>query len=54
MYSGLIFDKRRNFVEILQGTEETVRVVSMDKDFHVDCYICEVSTCILQMYSVFV
>lgn len=24
-----------------QGTEETVRVVSMDKDFHVDCYVCE-------------
>jgi hypothetical protein len=29
-------------IYILQGTEETVRVVSMDKDFHVDCYICEV------------
>lgn len=26
-----------------KGTEETVRVVSMDKDFHVDCFICEVS-----------
>ena len=25
----------------VEGTEETERVVSMDKDFHVDCYICE-------------
>lgn len=25
----------------MEGTDETVRVVSMDKDFHVDCYICE-------------
>lgn len=25
----------------VEGTEETVRVVSMNKDFHVDCYICE-------------
>nr|CAD7426396.1 unnamed protein product [Timema monikensis] len=32
--------------QLFQGTEETVRVVSMDKDFHVDCYICEVS-CII-------
>ncbi|GIX73565.1 LIM domain-containing protein jub [Caerostris extrusa] len=25
----------------VEGTDETVRVVSMEKDFHVDCYICE-------------
>lgn len=25
----------------LDGTDETVRVVSMDKDYHVDCYKCE-------------
>lgn len=25
----------------VEGTEETVRVVAMEKDFHVDCYVCE-------------
>ena len=25
-----------------QGQEETVRIVSMNKDFHVKCYVCEV------------
>ncbi|EEC10573.1 limd1, putative, partial [Ixodes scapularis] len=28
----------------VEGTDETVRVVSMDKDFHVDCYVCEASS----------
>ncbi|KAI9551916.1 hypothetical protein GHT06_022253 [Daphnia sinensis] len=30
-----------------QGSKETVRVVSMNKDFHVDCYVCE--SCGLQL-----
>lgn len=33
----------------LQGTGETVRVVSMDKDFHVDCYVCEASVLSVQL-----
>lgn len=28
---------------IFQGEDETVRIVSMNKDFHVKCYVCEVS-----------
>lgn len=28
----------------LQGSEETVRVIAMDRSFHVDCYKCEVSS----------
>lgn len=27
-----------------QGQEETVRIVALDRDFHVQCYRCEVGT----------
>ena len=27
----------------VEGTPDTVRVVAMEKDFHVDCYVCEVN-----------
>jgi len=30
-------------LHVEQDGDETVRVVAMDKDFHVDCYHCEVS-----------
>ena len=29
----------------IEGTEETVRVWAMDKDFHVDCYSCSDCGC---------
>ena len=38
----------------VEGTDETVRVVAMEKDFHVDCYVCEVSIeYLLPTYSFF-
>lgn len=36
-----VFNIPKFVIDHFQGTEETVRVVSMDKDFHVDCYVCE-------------
>lgn len=27
-----------------QGQEETVRIVALDRSFHVNCYVCEVRT----------
>ncbi len=33
-----------------QGSKETVRVVSMNKDYHVDCYVCEVTLNQLSSY----
>jgi len=41
-FSAVVKSTHACICVFLQGTEETVRVVSMDKDFHVDCYICEV------------
>lgn len=31
----------------VEGTDETVRVVSMDKNFHIDCFVCE--DCCMQL-----
>ena len=32
------------YVLKLQGSEETVRVIALDRSFHVECYKCEVSS----------
>lgn len=33
------------------GQEETVRIVALDRDFHVQCYRCEVCLCALVCYK---
>lgn len=38
-------------LECLQGSDETIRVVSMDKDYHVECYHCEVGQQLSQEVS---
>ena len=35
------------------GSEETVRIVALDRNFHVDCYRCEVSISINIIYTYF-
>ena len=37
----------------VEGTDETVRVVAMEKDFHVDCYVCEVSIAYIPIHFFF-
>ena len=32
-----------------RGQEETVRIVAMDKSFHVDCYRCEVRCIVIDI-----
>ena len=34
-----------------EGTSETVRVAALGKDFHVDCYVCEVNLYQLQLLN---
>lgn len=34
------------------GKEETVRVVALDRSFHVSCYKCEVAYTIVQFFFV--
>lgn len=38
---------------IFQGSDEVVRVVAMDKDFHIDCYKCEVSANFWKLWPIF-
>lgn len=34
------------------GQEETVRIVALDRSFHVNCYVCEVNTLLKLICSV--